>query len=66
MSAPGLKAENTVATSGAVCGLDNYLVLPDHSMDARIAAARETLGSEVVILGHHYQRDEVIKFADVP
>ena len=34
-------------------------------MDARIAAARETLGSEVVILGHHYQRDEVIKFADV-
>ena len=33
-------------------------------MDARIAAARRTLGSRLVILGHHYQRDEVIKFAD--
>ena len=33
-------------------------------MDARIAAAKATLGERVVILGHHYQRDEVIKFAD--
>jgi quinolinate synthase len=33
-------------------------------MDARIAAARKKLGSQAVILGHHYQRDEVIRFAD--
>ena len=33
-------------------------------MDARIAAARERLGTDVVLLGHHYQRDEVIRFAD--
>ena len=33
-------------------------------MDDRIAAARENLGDEVVILGHHYQRDEVIRYAD--
>ena len=33
-------------------------------MDARIAAARETLGAKAIILGHHYQRDEVIRFAD--
>ena len=33
-------------------------------MDERIAAAREKLGSDAVILGHHYQRDEVIRFAD--
>jgi quinolinate synthase len=33
-------------------------------MDARIAAAKTTLGDRLVILGHHYQRDEVIKFAD--
>ena len=33
-------------------------------MDGRIAAAREALGRECVILGHHYQRDEVIRFAD--
>jgi quinolinate synthase len=33
-------------------------------MDARIADAKQKLGDRVVILGHHYQRDEVIKFAD--
>ena len=47
-----------------VCRLDNYLVLPDVSMDDRITAAKQALGRECVILGHHYQRDEVIKFAD--
>ena len=43
---------------------DRYLRLSDDEMDERIAAAKRTLGSRVVILGHHYQRDEVIKFAD--
>ena len=43
---------------------DAYLRLSDDEMDARIAAAKSTLGDRVVILGHHYQRDEVIKFAD--
>jgi len=33
-------------------------------MDTRIAAARRELGERVVVLGHHYQRDEVIRFAD--
>src|SRR2546421_10467108 len=41
-----------------------YLGLSDAEMDARIAAARVKLGSRLIILGHHYQRDEVIKFAD--
>ncbi len=43
---------------------EKYLGLSDADMDARIAAARATLGNRLVILGHHYQRDEVIKFAD--
>jgi quinolinate synthase len=43
---------------------EQYLRLSDDEMDARIAAAKATLGDRVVILGHHYQRDEVIKFAD--
>jgi quinolinate synthase len=47
-----------------VCSLETYLAEPDHTMDARIAAARVKLGKEAVILGHHYQRDEVIRFAD--
>jgi len=46
------------------CSLDNYLVLPDHSMDERIAEARRKLGKSTILLGHHYQRDEVIRFAD--
>ena len=46
------------------CSLENYLVLPDHSMDERIAAARAALGKDCIVLGHHYQRDEVIRFAD--
>src|SRR5579863_6431368 len=41
-----------------------YLGLSDEEMDVRIAAARARLGSRVLILGHHYQRDEIIKFAD--
>src|SRR5574337_993073 len=53
-----------MATATAACSLENYLVLPDHTMDERIAAAREALGRDCVVLGHHYQRDEVIRFAD--
>jgi quinolinate synthase len=43
---------------------ERYLRLSDDEMDARIAAAKRTLGDRLVILGHHYQRDEVIRFAD--
>src|SRR5215213_8055306 len=43
---------------------EKYLRLSDDEMDARIAEAKKALGERVVILGHHYQRDEVIKFAD--
>ena len=43
---------------------DRYLRLSDDELDARIASAKATLGERCVILGHHYQRDEVIKFAD--
>ena len=43
---------------------ERYLGLSDDEMDERIGAAKRTLGERVVILGHHYQRDEVIKFAD--
>jgi quinolinate synthase len=52
------------AASEMTCSLENYLALPDHTMDDRIAAARAKLGSDVLLLGHHYQRDEVIRFAD--
>jgi quinolinate synthase len=59
-------APETDSASGAenACSLENYLALPDHTMDARIAEARGKLGSTTILLGHHYQRDEVIRFAD--
>lgn len=41
-----------------------YLGLGDEEMAVRIGAAKATLGDRLVILGHHYQRDEVIRFAD--
>src|SRR5262245_29910877 len=43
---------------------ERYLGLSDDEMTARLAVARATLGDRLVILGHHYQRDEVIRFAD--
>ncbi len=49
---------------GVGCDFDSYLLVPDNSLDDRIAAAKAKLDKDVVILGHHYQRDEVVKFAD--
>jgi len=37
----------------------------DPALAARAAAAKAALGDRVFVLGHHYQRDEVIQFADV-
>jgi quinolinate synthase len=43
---------------------EKYLGLSDEEMMRRITEARAALGTRLVILGHHYQRDEVIQFAD--
>jgi quinolinate synthase len=48
---------------GVGCDFDSYLLVPDNTLDDRIAAAKAKLGKDVVILGHHYQRDEVVQFA---
>jgi quinolinate synthase len=41
-----------------------YFKMPADERDARIWELRRELGSRLTILGHHYQRDEVIQFAD--
>ena len=41
-----------------------YTLLDDEDCEARILAARETLGERLVILGHHYQRNEVFRHAN--
>src|SRR5207248_1918150 len=43
---------------------EKYLGLADEEMDRRIVDAKAMLGRRLLVLGHHYQRDEVIKFAD--
>ena len=48
---------------GVGCDFSSYLLVPDNTLDERIGAAVQKLGSDLVILGHHYQRDEVIRFA---
>ena len=41
-----------------------YLWLSEEELSRRIASAKAALGGSLCILGHHYQRDEVIQFAD--
>ena len=41
-----------------------YHYLGGEELERRIREARNILGSRVVVLGHHYQRDEVVQFAD--
>jgi len=44
--------------------LQPYASLNDEDCDRRIVRAKQALGERVVILGHHYQRDEIFKHAD--
>src|SRR4026207_1806172 len=43
---------------------ERYVGLSDEEEPRRTRAAKARPGRRLVILGHHYQRDEVIKFAD--
>ncbi len=45
--------------------IEDYLTLSEEELYERIQAAKKTLGDRVVILGHHYQRDDVICHADI-
>ena len=58
------RGRDTDAERGVEC--PGTLPLPsDPTLVERARAAKEALGSKVFVLGHHYQRDEVIAFADV-
>ena len=43
---------------------EEYWQLDADTLNTRIRAARERLGDQVVILGHHYQREDIVQFAD--
>jgi quinolinate synthase len=58
----------TGSDAGAERGVECPGELPEPSdpdLVVRAAAAKAALGDRVFVLGHHYQRDEVIQFADV-
>ncbi|NYE94708.1 quinolinate synthase [Psychromicrobium silvestre] len=63
---PGASLEDVAPATTPVQGQipPEYKDASDAELDARIMAAKATLGDKVVILGHFYQRDEVIKYAD--
>jgi quinolinate synthase len=48
-----------------VRAIEEFLVMEDAEILETIEAAREALGKRVVVLGHHYQRDDVIRHADL-
>ena len=62
-SAPALDISLDIEESSPR-SLAEYQRLPEDEVFARIRQAKAQLGSALVILGHHYQRDEVIQFAD--
>jgi quinolinate synthase len=43
---------------------DRYTLASDEELETMIREAKANLGERLLILGHHYQRDEVIKWAD--
>lgn len=72
VSRPGRSLPLLVLGSGADPDSERGVSCPgelppasDPSLVARARAARKALGDRAFILGHHYQRDEVIQFADV-
>ena len=61
MSFLGLVASST---AGAARPFSEYAPLPAAEIRERTLAAKRALGGRAVILGHHYQRESVIEFAD--
>ena len=63
---PGASSEDLIPTGSPKQGAlpAEYKVATDAELHARIRAAKEILGEKVVILGHFYQREEVVQHAD--
>ncbi len=63
---PGASAADVAPASTPRQGQlpEEYKLASDAELDARIRAAKAALGERAVVLGHFYQRDEVIEYAD--
>jgi quinolinate synthase len=56
---------SVAAAASAASEIRPYKSLEDGELTARIKAVKDRLGRRLLILGHHYQRDEVIALADL-
>ena len=63
---PGASSEDVIPKDSPKQGAlpDEYKTATDEELHVRIRAAKETLGDKVVILGHFYQREEIVQHAD--
>lgn len=63
---PGASSEDSIPNDSPRQGVlpEEYKNATDEELHERIAAAKKTLGDKVVILGHFYQRDEIVQHAD--
>lgn len=63
---PGSSMSDVIPTSAPRQGVlpDEYKTAPTDELHERIERAKATLGDRVVVLGHFYQRDEVVRHAD--
>ena len=63
---PGASMADVIPSAAPVQGRlpDEYRTASAAELDLRIRAAKHALGERVVVLGHFYQRDEVIQYAD--
>jgi quinolinate synthase len=49
----------------AIRPIEDYLVLSEAEIAERIQSAKKELSKRVILLGHHYQRDDVIRHCDL-
>lgn len=63
---PGASSEDVIPSNSPKQGAlpEEYKQATDEELHERIRAAKNTLGDKVVILGHFYQRDEIVQHAD--
>ncbi|MEN9955881.1 MAG: hypothetical protein RLY34_688 [Actinomycetota bacterium] len=63
---PGASSDDVIPTSSPKQGTlpEEYKLATDDQLHERIRSAKKTLGDKVVILGHFYQRDEIVQHAD--
>jgi len=61
----GLKMSAILEVEDNAPALEDYFGMSEAELYERIEAARRKLGKRLLILGHHYQRDDVICHADI-